>query len=89
MPKIDWEHTTSEVLTMQYCPGTKINRADQLDAQVLSTLTDFHNCMPTTISMLCLCASLCTCLHFLYQAAAGGISCSIMAAPALKASCDG
>jgi hypothetical protein len=34
VPKIDWEHTTSEVLTMEYCPGIKINRAQQLDAAV-------------------------------------------------------
>ena len=34
VPKIDWEHTTSEILTMEYCPGIKINRAQQLDAQV-------------------------------------------------------
>jgi predicted unusual protein kinase regulating ubiquinone biosynthesis (AarF/ABC1/UbiB family) len=33
VPKIDWEHTTSEILTMEYCPGIKINRAQQLDAQ--------------------------------------------------------
>jgi predicted unusual protein kinase regulating ubiquinone biosynthesis (AarF/ABC1/UbiB family) len=34
VPKIDWDHTTSEILTMEYCPGIKINRAQQLDAQV-------------------------------------------------------
>lgn len=41
VPKIDWEHTTSEVLTMEYCPGIKINRADQLDAKVRNTFGVF------------------------------------------------
>mmetsp|Transcript_1238 Transcript_1238/g.3679 ORF Transcript_1238/g.3679 Transcript_1238/m.3679 type:complete len:832 (+) Transcript_1238:121-2616(+) len=33
VPRIDWDHTTSEVLTMEYCPGVKINNAAALDAQ--------------------------------------------------------
>ena len=31
MPKINWEDSTSEVLTMEYCPGVKINRVAELD----------------------------------------------------------
>lgn len=31
VPKIYWERTTSEVLTMEYCPGVKINRIEELD----------------------------------------------------------
>lgn len=31
MPKINWEYSTSEVLTMEYCPGIKINRTAELD----------------------------------------------------------
>jgi len=26
-----WEYSTSEVLTMEYCPGIKINRVAELD----------------------------------------------------------
>lgn len=33
VPKIDWEFTTTEILTMEYCPGVKINNAAALDAQ--------------------------------------------------------
>ena len=31
VPGIFWERTTSEVLTMEYCPGVKINRISELD----------------------------------------------------------
>ena len=31
VPRIYWERTTSEVLTMEYCPGVKINRTEELD----------------------------------------------------------
>ncbi|KAL3158073.1 hypothetical protein ABBQ32_011679 [Trebouxia sp. C0010 RCD-2024] len=31
VPSIFWERTTSEVLTMEYCPGVKINRISELD----------------------------------------------------------
>ena len=31
VPKIWWDYTTSEVLTMEYCPGVKINRIAELD----------------------------------------------------------
>lgn len=31
VPRIFWERTTSEVLTMEYCPGVKINRIPELD----------------------------------------------------------
>ena len=31
MPKIRWDYTSSEVLTMEYCPGVKINRISELD----------------------------------------------------------
>ena len=31
VPRIYWERTTSEVLTMEYCPGVKINRVAELD----------------------------------------------------------
>ena len=31
VPKIQWDYTTSEVLTMEYCPGVKINRIAELD----------------------------------------------------------
>jgi predicted unusual protein kinase regulating ubiquinone biosynthesis (AarF/ABC1/UbiB family) len=32
VPKVLWDYTTSEVLTLEYVPGTKINRASELDA---------------------------------------------------------
>lgn len=31
VPKIFWDRTTTEVLTMEYCPGVKINRISELD----------------------------------------------------------
>ena len=31
VPKINWEYSTSEILTMEYCPGIKINRVAELD----------------------------------------------------------
>lgn len=31
VPRIYWERTTQEVLTMEYCPGVKINRISELD----------------------------------------------------------
>ncbi|KAL0027900.1 hypothetical protein WJX79_001482 [Trebouxia sp. C0005] len=31
VPRIYWERTTQEVLTMEYCPGVKINRIAELD----------------------------------------------------------
>ena len=31
VPRIYWDRTTSEVLTMEYCPGVKINRIEELD----------------------------------------------------------
>lgn len=31
VPGIFWERTTSEVLTMEYCPGVKINKVAELD----------------------------------------------------------
>ena len=31
VPKIRWDYTSSEVLTMEYCPGVKINRISELD----------------------------------------------------------
>lgn len=31
IPKILWEHSSSRVLTMEYCPGIKINQVDELD----------------------------------------------------------
>ena len=32
VPIVLWERTSSEVLTMEYCPGIKVNRAAELDA---------------------------------------------------------
>ena len=31
MPAIKWAYSSSEVLTMEYCPGIKINRIEELD----------------------------------------------------------
>lgn len=31
VPRIYWERTTQEILTMEYCPGVKINRIAELD----------------------------------------------------------
>ena len=31
VPKVLWEYSTSEVLTLEYVPGIKINRAKELD----------------------------------------------------------
>ncbi|KAK9868362.1 hypothetical protein WJX84_010919 [Apatococcus fuscideae] len=31
VPEVNRELTTRQILTMEYCPGTKINRADELD----------------------------------------------------------
>lgn len=35
VPKVYWEFSTSEVLVLEYCPGTKINDGPALDAQGL------------------------------------------------------
>lgn len=35
VPKVYWEFSTSEVLVLEYCPGTKINDGAALDAQGL------------------------------------------------------
>lgn len=32
VPRVLWDYSTSEVLTMEYAPGIKINRGDDLDA---------------------------------------------------------
>lgn len=31
MPEVLWGYTSQDVLTMEYAPGTKINRAAELD----------------------------------------------------------
>lgn len=31
MPEVLWQYTAQDVLTMEYAPGTKINRAAELD----------------------------------------------------------
>lgn len=31
VPRIYWERTTQEILTMEYCPGVKINKIAELD----------------------------------------------------------
>ena len=33
MPRIYWEQTSPQVLTMEYTPGTKINQVAELDAK--------------------------------------------------------
>lgn len=35
VPQVYWEYSSSEVLVLEYCPGTKINDAAALDAQGL------------------------------------------------------
>jgi predicted unusual protein kinase regulating ubiquinone biosynthesis (AarF/ABC1/UbiB family) len=34
VPRVYWQYSSSEVLVLEYCPGTKINDAAALDAQV-------------------------------------------------------
>lgn len=35
VPEVMWQYTTSEVLTMEYAPGVKINRIDEIEAMGL------------------------------------------------------
>ena len=33
MPRIIWDNTSSEVLTMEYVPGIKVNQVEELERQ--------------------------------------------------------
>ena len=35
VPKVYWDYSTSKILTLEYCPGIKINRLEELDRMQL------------------------------------------------------
>ncbi len=75
VPKIWWDYTTSEVLTMEYCPGVKINRIAELDRLGLDRQRLARLSVESYLQQLVrsrqrggAIAAVCHCLAFMYTA---------------------